>query len=90
MSDVLTLPERLDLPAAVDLAEAFSSRRGRDLAVNCTDVALLGTNCLQVLISAVRTWSADGYALTFVDLSSVFSSQLTMMGLGLDDLTEGA
>jgi chemotaxis protein CheX len=90
MSDILTLPERLDLPAATELAEAFSGRRRHDLSVNCTEVALLGTNCLQVLISAAQTWAADGYALTFVDLSSAFSSQLALMGLGLDDLTEGA
>jgi chemotaxis protein CheX len=90
MTQSVTLPARLDLPAATPLADTLRGLRGKDLALNGQNISLLGTNCLQVLISASRSWEADGKSLTMVDMSETFTSHLAQFGLSLDDLTNGA
>ena len=90
MAETVVLPEKLDLPAATDLTEQLRKLRGSDLGIDASAVTHLGTNCLQVLISAARTWAADGKGLTFTPMSETFSDQLEQFGLTLDALTQGA
>lgn len=89
MSASLELPARMDFPAASELHAGFVAARGADLAVSCKSVTALGTNCLQVLLSASRTWAEDGKSLSFVDLSEEFTQQLGHFGLSLDDFSQG-
>jgi hypothetical protein len=49
---VIELPENLDMPAALQLAEAFAKRLGEPLAVDASRVARLGASRLQVLLAA--------------------------------------
>jgi chemotaxis protein CheX len=90
MPEKLVLPAKLDLTAASDLLEAFRTRRGEDVGVDAGAVTHLGTNCLQVLISASRSWADDGKTLAFGPMSEAFSQQLEQFGLSPDSLTDGA
>ena len=90
MAEALVLPAKLDLTAAPDLLEGFLSRRGKDLAVDAGAVTHLGTNCLQILISAARSWAQDGHSLAFSPMSEAFCQQLEQFGLSTDTLLEGA
>ena len=89
MTETVALPARLDFPAAAPLAQTFIGLRGQDISVTADQVTLLGTNCLQVLLSAGRTWSADGKSLNYAGMSEAFVSQLKQFGLSPDALTEG-
>lgn len=90
MADTFVLPAKLDLPAASELADALKKARGADLGIDASAVTHIGTNCLQVLIAASKTWAADGKGLTFAPLSDAFTEQLDQFGLPLETLTEGA
>ena len=80
-SEALTLDEVLDLKAAKPLAEALLAQRGGDLEVDAANVRRLGGLCLQVLLSAVTTWAADGKTLTFLNPAPAFVEGLERLGV---------
>ncbi|MFD0978418.1 STAS domain-containing protein [Tropicimonas aquimaris] len=91
MTAVFALPARLDLPAATPLAAELRSLRGAPLSVRADAVTHLGTPCLQVLISAQRSWLADGHQLSLEATSPAMEEQLALFGLcqaGLETLPE--
>ena len=86
MSAELALPARLDLPAAKPLAEAIIALRGQDLCLSAEGVTYLGTPGVQVLLSAARSWRADGKRLSLASCSEAFSEQLSILGIDPDAL----
>lgn len=90
MPETLVLPAKLDLPAAPDLLEKLKELRGKDVGIDAGGVTHLGTNCLQILISAAQSWAADGKTLTLSPMSEAFSRDLGQFGLAPETLTEGA
>ncbi|SNT13525.1 STAS domain-containing protein [Tropicimonas sediminicola] len=86
MTAVYALPARLDLPAATPLAGELRSLRGAPLSVSADAVTHLGTPCLQVLLSAQRSWQADGHRLTLETPSPEMDEQLALFGLSTADL----
>ncbi len=78
---VLELPENLDMPVASALAEALTKRVGGPLTLDASKVNRLGASCLQVLLSAARTWKAEGDALTLQKPSDRFLEDLNLLGL---------
>ena len=90
MPETLVLPAKLDLPAAPDLLERLRGLRGKDVGIDASGVTHLGTNCLQVLISAAKSWSKDEKSLTFAPMSEAFTRDLGQFGLSPETLTEGA
>jgi chemotaxis protein CheX len=69
----LELAEVLDLKAAAPLASSLLAHRGTDIAIDSSRVRRLGGQCLQILLSAKYTWSADEMSLEFINPSSEFS-----------------
>lgn len=63
------------------------SARGSDVTLDASAVERLGTQCLQVLLSAAATWRSDGACLTIEEPSPAFRDALAIAGLELDDLT---
>ena len=86
---LLGLPETLDLPAAAPLAESLLKCVGEDLVLDASEVRRLGGSCLQVLLSAARTWSAEGDALTLDRPSPQFVEDLRLFGLTAENLATG-
>ena len=89
MPDALILPDILDLKAAAPLKAELMARRGRDLVLDASGVQRLGGLCLQVLLSAARTWDVDGVNLRLGSVSQAWSEQSAAFGAP-DLLTEGA
>ena len=89
MSDVLKLVPVLDLNAAEPLKADLLARRGVDLTIDASAVDRIGGLCLQVLLSAKRTWQADGVNLKLEPLSDAFAEQWAAFGAP-DFNTEGA
>lgn len=83
-SAVVRLGPVLDLNAASPLAAELLALRGRDVAVDASAVERLGAQCLQVLLSARRTWDADGAAFAVVSASDDFTTTLALLGGRLD------
>jgi len=78
---VLRLPASLDLPAARPLAAALLARRGRPIVIDASAVGQLGAQCIQVLLSARRTWEADGVPLSIVDCAPRMIEDLKLIGI---------
>ncbi|WP_312597550.1 STAS domain-containing protein [Brevundimonas sp.] len=89
MADVLVLPEILDLKAAAPLKAELVARRGQDLVLDASGVQRLGGLCLQVLLSAARTWAADGVNLRLGSVSQPLGEQWAAFGAP-DLINEGA
>jgi len=56
------------------------ARRGQPVTLDASNVERLGGLCLQVLLSARKTWAADGVDLTITPQSQGFSEQWTAFG----------
>ena len=80
-ADVLRLPTALDLPAARPLAAALLERRGQPIVIDGSAVAQVGAQCVQVLLSAKRTWAADGVALSIVNCAARMIEDLKLIGI---------
>ncbi|SFS86459.1 STAS domain-containing protein [Brevundimonas viscosa] len=80
MTEPVVLPAVLDLRAAGALTSEFLARRGQPLTVDASGVERLGGLSLQVLLSAAKTWAADGMDLTVAPVSEAFVEQCRAFG----------
>ena len=80
-ADALRLPASLDLPAARPLAAALLERRGQPVTIDASAVGQVGAQCIQVLLSAKRTWEADGVPLSIVDCAPRMIEDLKLIGI---------
>lgn len=76
----LKLPPVLDVRSAGPLCERLRAVRGTGLKLDASEVERLGGLCLQVLISARKTWQADGKAFAVLAASDAFSAALKLSG----------
>jgi chemotaxis protein CheX len=82
------LPEILDLKAAAPLAAEFLVRRGEAIRVDASRVGRLGGQCLQVLLSAIKTWKADAVPLAVVAASPDFIEGVRRLGAAAEFVEE--
>ena len=76
----IALPPVLDLTAAGPLASELLARRGGPVVIDGSSVERLGAQCLQVLLSARATWSADGQTFSVEAPSGAFAATLAALG----------
>ena len=86
-ANTYTLPESLGAAAAPALHEALRGLRGAALTLEATQVRRLSAQTMQVLLSAARTWRADGKVLSLESPSEALTDALRLLGLGLSDIT---
>ena len=86
MSNLIALSAVLDLRAAAPLKAQLLAVRGQETALDASAVERLGGLCLQVLLSALATWRADGQSLTFINVSEALASQWSAFGASAADL----
>jgi len=77
----LPLPAILDLAAAAPLTERLLAARGGDLSLDAADVLRVGGQCLQVLLAAAKTWSADRVSFEITRPSAEFVEALQRFGI---------
>jgi len=80
MTQTVTLGDALDMTAAGPLTTELLGHRGQPVSLNAAGVRRLGGQCLQVLLSAQTTWSADGQPFEIVEPSPEFTEGLALMG----------
>ena len=85
-----TLSEVLDIKAALPLAEGLLAQRGSELMIDASQVERLGAQSLQILLSAVSTWQADGLSLEFVEPSAPFIQGLELFGIDPESFLSGS
>ena len=87
--DMFLLPSCLDLPAARPLANSLIERRGRPIVIDASAVSQVGAQCIQVLLSAKRSWETDGLPLSIVNCSSRAIDDLRLLGIDSTTLVTG-
>lgn len=77
----LKLAAALDFRAAAPLRNELIALRGRPVEIDGGEVERIGAQCVQVLVSAARTWADDGVAFAIVRRSEEMVSALRYMGV---------
>jgi anti-anti-sigma regulatory factor len=88
-SGALRLPSCLDLPAARPLARSLIERRGQPIVIDASAVSQVGAQCIQVLLSAKRSWAADGLPLSIVNCSPRAIEDFRLLGIDATTLVSG-
>jgi chemotaxis protein CheX len=78
---VLILDETLDLNAASELARVLIGLRGKPISIDPSQVTRVGAQCVQVLVAASKTWTADGVGFDVMPGSEPFNEGLSLLGL---------
>ncbi|MEG2312993.1 STAS domain-containing protein [Brevundimonas sp.] len=86
LDPVITLPAILDIRAAEPLKSELMQYRGHAVTLDASGVERLGGLCLQILLSAVKTWKADGQALIFLNVSKALNEHWLGFGASPDEL----
>lgn len=85
--ETIELSKVLDLVAAPALLETLLQKKGQSVRINAEQVQRVGAQCLQILLSAKRTWEADGCGFSLDDPSPAFTEAVKLVGLSIEDLT---
>jgi chemotaxis protein CheX len=80
-SKSLKVASRLDTAAAPKLLDALVRRRDGHLTIDLTEVRWIGAACAEILMSAVKTWDASPYELTFTAPTDDFNDGMRILGL---------
>lgn len=78
---VVVLPECCDTGGARAILNDFIAARGAPVEVDASAVSRTGAQALQVIVSAARTWEADGCEFKIVRPSDEFISSISLLGL---------
>ncbi|WP_457647453.1 STAS domain-containing protein [Profundibacter sp.] len=87
MTAVITLQERLDFGAVTPLKTNILGHAGQDLEIDASQVAHMGTLCLQVLIAAANDWKQAGKTFRIISPSETCKTQLALHGFSPDTIT---
>lgn len=85
----IELPAVLDLRAAKPLADQLLGLRGNSVKLDASKVEKLGGQCVQVFLSAAKTWEADCADIEVTSPSAAFLAGLQTLGLSPDQLSTG-
>lgn len=83
----ITLPTELDIKATGPLTAQLLALRGKDVALNASQIERVGAQCLQVLLSAAATWASDGAELTLEEPSPAFVDAIRTAGIEISRFT---
>ena len=80
----LSLDNVLDLNAAGSLHSQLLGMRGSDLVIDASAVEKVGTLCIQVLMSARKTWEEEKKSLTFSEMSDALMKTMQLSGVNYE------
>ena len=82
----LSLENVLDLNAASTLHSNLMAARGSDLVIDASSVEKAGALCLQVLMSAAKTWEEEKHSLTVSQMSEALMKTMQLAGVNYDHM----
>lgn len=85
MSKRIQSEENLDFQGAVRLSESLPAHRGLSVDFDCSEVRHLSAACLQVLLSALKTWASDNEQFVVSNPSDAFLEGLALLGIDFED-----
>jgi chemotaxis protein CheX len=85
-ANTLSLDSVLDLNAAGSLHSKLMAARGSDLVIDASAVERVGALCLQVLMSAAKTWEEEKHSLTYSQMSDALTKTMQLTGVNQDHM----
>lgn len=82
----ITLAPVLDVRAAKPLHARLLALRGDTIIVDASDVERIGAQCAAILLSAARSWDADGQEFSLVNPSDAFHKGMELLGIALTEV----
>jgi chemotaxis protein CheX len=82
----LNLGKVLDLNEATALHTKLLSMRGHDIIIDAAHVEKAGALCVQVLMSAAKSWEEDRHAFHVSNMSNALAKTLQLIGVKYDHL----
>ena len=82
----LSLEKVLDLNEAGNLHGKLMNLRGADVAIDASAVERAGALCIQVLMSAAKTWEEEKLSFTFSKMSDALTKTMQLIGVNYDHL----
>jgi chemotaxis protein CheX len=82
----LSLGKVLDLNEATALHSKLMTLRGNDLAIDASSVERVGALCVQVLMSAAKSWEEEKRSFTFSKMSDALAKTMQLIGVNYDHL----
>jgi chemotaxis protein CheX len=82
----LNLEKVLDLNEASALHGKLMALRGSDVAVDASSVERAGALCVQVLMSAAKTWEEEKHSFTISKISDALAKTMQLIGVNYDHL----
>lgn len=79
----ISLPSVLNSAAAVGLSSNLLAVRGRPVRIDAGEVKQIGGLCLQVLLSAGKTWASDNIDFALTPVSQPLRDQVSLLGADL-------
>jgi len=80
----LSLDSVLDLNAAGSLHTQLLGLRGSDLVIDGSSVEKVGTPCIQIIMSAQKTWEGENKSLTFSKMSDPLMKTMQLSGVNYE------
>lgn len=85
--EILYLTKVLDLIEAPSLLDSFIQMKPSNLKIDAQNVERVGTQCIQVLVSAKNKWQEENCDFILVNQSREFLEAMLTIGIKDDDLT---
>lgn len=82
----LSLEKVLDLNEASALHGKLMALRGGDVSVDASSVERAGALCVQVLMSAAKSWEEEKHSFTFSKMSDALARTMQLIGVNYDHL----
>ncbi len=85
MSVTIKLERKLDFRCIPQMTEALESALGSDINIDASDVAQIGTQAVQLLLSAVHSSDLMNCQMLVSDAGPQMRDQLVLLGVSLDE-----
>lgn len=82
----LSLDKVLDLNEASALHTKLMALRGSNLTIDGSSVERAGALCIQVLMSAAKSWEEDKHTFGFSKISDALGKTMQLIGVNYDHL----
>lgn len=85
--EIVSLPKVLGLVEASSLLSMFIEKKSSHIIINAENVMRIGSQCMQILVSAKKSWEEEGFDFIFTNPSKEFLETMSIIGISHDDLT---
>ena len=82
----VTLDAKLASTAAPGLFAQLKELRQQTVVLNASEVEQIGVLCIQIIMSASKTWADEGHSFEVIEPSEAFLSTLDVVGVTAQEL----